>query len=230
MLRSARILSILVVVALAAATPSWAATAGVCEDAAVAAATSLTCDIATEGADRLAVSIEVGCTGGVVPTASAHRLYSGALLEPTSNPLALTTAQTASRVCTSGYAALYNGYETFGWKGIRVLARNNDTVARVVRVRWNSVVTAPLVQDVAVNNFPANQNVTVTGQPVDVDCVTGCDGGGGGASSVVALDEDDATRLDLVWIGVFLTGGISLGMSVGGWTKREWDRWERVGG
>lgn len=44
-------------------------------------------------------------------------------------------------------------------------------------------------------------------------------------SGTVALAEGDAQRLDLIWIGVFLVGGISFGMALAAWIKREQSKW-----
>jgi hypothetical protein len=44
-------------------------------------------------------------------------------------------------------------------------------------------------------------------------------------SGTVALAEGDAARLDLIWIGVFMAGGLSFGLVVGSWIKREQTGW-----
>jgi hypothetical protein len=44
-------------------------------------------------------------------------------------------------------------------------------------------------------------------------------------SGTVALSEGDAARLDLVWIGVFMVGGLMFGLVVGSWIKREQTAW-----
>jgi hypothetical protein len=45
------------------------------------------------------------------------------------------------------------------------------------------------------------------------------------ATETVALSDGDAARLDLVWIGVFMCGGLTFGLVVGSWIKREQSGW-----
>lgn len=212
-----------------------------------AAGEEVTCDVDAH-AERVNLMVRLdGSAGATDLLATVTSIDAGG--QATSGLLRETSAMGSGAAysvgtCSTGTGRCGEGSLLLSGAPLRVKLRNNTAAARAVSMLVHvpelaavaapssvSVTNWPATQQIAgtvdVGNFPAvSGEVSVSNFPAtqDVNCVDGCAGAGGGGGEV-ALVEGDAQRLDLIWVGIFLMGGISLGMTVGSWLKRDADRW-----